>query len=309
MPDLPETLEAERASHYARLGTLDEERIATLMPIVPWPAGGGRWAIIRDGATTFVASDGLSDPRDGEGDNPGFGVEVIMATSAPIEDPRSSWLFAAVAEVSNLIADFAFGEDLRPLLDELGTVSLSLTNVRDVPDDYVAEDGTIGALIGVRAGAIPAAIGTRGARLLVVRLLLASELAEILDEGDEARARIAAALEAGAAPHLEPLKREGQPTRAAAPPPPLLAERRREMDPPVGPASELLLVSGLSKKVTEEDLRQVFATIGEVRAVKLGMMNRVEMATAERGQKAVAALHGRCVRGQPIQLAYMHRRR
>jgi hypothetical protein len=221
---------AARLAVFRQIGTPSDDVLApligpALMGGPPWPVRPA-WRLIRRADSIILASDGLSNPwQDRPG--PGHGLEVFMETREPLlpEDAEltvvaSTWLFSAVAEISNVIAGHG---GVRSLIEELGTVSVEIAGER-FPADHRNEHSRVGVLLGVSTRGLPTAIhGPDGEVYLVpITLLTRAELKHIVEVGDKARAAIAQRLAESEDGHLAVLDRETvmDESHGGPPPPP-----------------------------------------------------------------------------------------
>lgn len=294
-----------REAFYKELGEVDPYRLAEMLP---GQFSNLNWATIRNGSTTYVVSEGLADPySDAE---PGLMIEVVMATQDPIEDIKSSWIFQVVSELSSEI-DY-IGHRVNEALDEMGVLSMSLRNVRDVPQTHIAPDGTVGIIFGIKSPKIPSYLETSSGkiRLVVVRLLFGSELEEILNHGEIGRNKLREKMESDIHPHLESLLRKSYVENGAA----LrqhksISEGKISKTPPNGTPSTMFMVMSLNSRTKESDLREIFSKYGEIKklSLKANGMALVEMMSLEMSINAANALHGEMVHGQPIVISFAQR--
>lgn len=205
-----------RRAVYDRMGTISEDVLAPL--IGPALTGGPRWPsrpawrVIRRDGRVALASDGLSDPWE-TAPGAGYALEVFMETpepvlpeGAPLTELAKTWLFSAVSEISNLIADHG---GVRPLLEEFGSVSVEIDGTR-FPEALRNDEGRVGVLLGISARGVPERItypGGGDARLLPITVLTRDELAHIVAGGDAARKELVGWLAGSPTGHLSVLGR------------------------------------------------------------------------------------------------------
>ena len=205
-----------RRAVYDRMGSISEDVLAPL--IGPALTGGPRWPsrpawrVIRRDNRVALASDGLSDPWE-TAPGAGYALEVFMETpeqvlpeGAPLTDLAKTWLFSAVSEISNLIADHG---GVRPLLEEFGSVSVEIDGAR-FPESLRNDEGRVGVLLGLSARGVPERIAYPGggdARLLPITVLTRDELAHIVAGGDAARKELVGWLAECPTGHLSVLDR------------------------------------------------------------------------------------------------------
>ncbi|MGN6106212.1 MAG: hypothetical protein ACTHU0_13980 [Kofleriaceae bacterium] len=191
---------AARLALFQQIGTPSSDVIAPLIgPALTggpsWPSRPA-WRLIQRDDSVVLISDGLSDPWEEE-EGAGFGLEVYVEVDAAelpgeasLTDVARSWLFAAVSEISNVIAGHG---GVRALIEELGTVSVEVSGER-FPEALRNEHGRVGVLLGVPARDLPQRVDYAGggdAMLVAITVLALPELERIVAEGDEARREIA----------------------------------------------------------------------------------------------------------------------
>jgi hypothetical protein len=196
---LDRTCEA-RDRAWSKWGELDPYVLGhlinpTFMGGPAWPALRQAFKIVRRPKATLLASDGLADPFD-DGSRPdrnGFGLEVYSIADERFDAPQASWLFGLVWAFAQQAASHG---GIAELLDELDVLSTELYDV-PIPSEhaprFVNDAGRVGALVGVDAPGVPHEIDgpLSGIRLVNVTLLTASELAFVVDGGEEARIELA----------------------------------------------------------------------------------------------------------------------
>jgi hypothetical protein len=192
-----------RLAVYATMGEPSQDVLAPLVgPLLTggpaWPSRPA-WRAIRRKKTIILASDALSDPWE-EKKGAGYELEVFMEgpgnllpEGAPLTTLAGTWLYSAVAEISNTVARHG---GVRGLLDELGAISVEVDG-GEFPKRLHSQHGRVGVLLGVPARGLPDRIQySKGedARLVAITLLTPDELEWIVDEGESARAAIVKAL-------------------------------------------------------------------------------------------------------------------
>jgi hypothetical protein len=191
---LRQTFQA-REAYLRRMGVVDDFLLAPLMsPALmggqAWPAFRQSWRTVRNGDRTIVASDGLSDPFEGEGEaNVGFGIEVLGETADPLPDPpQASWLFAVVPAVSQQAA--AHG-GFRGLIDELGVLSMEMEAPTEL-QPLATSDGNLGLLLGLRSPGVPFEweLPAGLVKVVTVKVLQPAELAFVIEHGGAGRDRL-----------------------------------------------------------------------------------------------------------------------
>jgi hypothetical protein len=212
--DYEQRLEAAGRARQTAFQAMGEVGDYVLAPLVnPMLTGGPAWpcrpawrVIRRPNGNLLIASDGLSDPwEDPEGPANGYGLEVYMETSdelmpaglnsdEALGQAKSTWLFAAVHEVSQTVAGHGA---VRPLLEQLGTISVEVSGA-DFPEELRNEHGRVGVLLGVPAADVATTVDLAEGdlRLLPITLLTVRELDHIVTGGEEGRASVASKLAA-----------------------------------------------------------------------------------------------------------------
>jgi len=190
------TIYSARNRFAEQLGKPDPDLLAPLVnPSFlggpDWPNLRQAWRVIRSESSTFVMSDGLSDPFSDEGsENVGFGIEILVETSDPMpQELQSSWLFNLAYEVSQQCADHG---GIRSLIAQHGTLSLELQ-----VDDSIAfaetSNETVGVLLGLSSPGTPSSITISGREIYVVtaKLLWPTELDFVVSNGAKGRSELA----------------------------------------------------------------------------------------------------------------------
>ncbi|VTT97360.1 Uncharacterized protein OS=Xanthomonas perforans 91-118 GN=XPE_2373 PE=4 SV=1 [Gemmataceae bacterium] len=191
---LQRTYEA-RDGYLRQLGEVDPLVLTHI--INPAFTGGPRWPdlrqamrVVRNGNRTIVVSDGLADPFDDQPEpNVGFGIEVLLETSDPIEGSiQNDWPFWIAYDVAQQAARHG---GFRELIDELGVLSMDL-QCRFGPSELATAEGRIGVLLGVHGPDFPAewSFPAGVVKIVTVKVLHPSELAVAANEGDAGRKRL-----------------------------------------------------------------------------------------------------------------------
>ncbi len=204
--ELLEQTSTQRDAAWAAFGDVDDDVITHL--INPALMGGPRWPAMRQAYRVargprglLIASDGLADPFDedhGPQDKSGCELELYAHTADPIEKASGSWLFDMVWQMSNFAANHG---GIRALLDELGTLSTELYDVK-IPEaaheQWVNDAGRVGVLLGLDDDAVPATVNgpLSEIRLVNIKLLTVAEVQLAADEGDAGRAKLVELLRA-----------------------------------------------------------------------------------------------------------------
>lgn len=201
---------------WSSVGALESDVIANA--ISPQFTGGPRWPtprqayrVVRRGETILIATDGLSDPADGEPD--GFGCELFIETAdlAPelrgepgdVMSPARSWAFEVLRYIAATVAD-AGGINCQ--LDRYGVISTEAPGANtveamraQVPPRFFDENGSLGILIGGPPADFAAAVPNPPngpIRIVPVVLITAAEMERIRHGGAAARDQLVADLAA-----------------------------------------------------------------------------------------------------------------
>jgi len=168
-----------RDEFWESVGAVDADVIGHL--INPAFMGGPRcpsmrqaFITVRRGQSTIVASDGLSDPFGAVDETPasdcgnGFGLEFYVETPGNLGSVKESWQFDLVYEMSQ---NAAYSGDFRPLLQKLKYLTSELYDVR-VPQEFHADEGRTGVLIGLESKTVPAQVALSLETVFVVNVKL-----------------------------------------------------------------------------------------------------------------------------------------
>lgn len=178
-----------------------------------WPTTRQAFRVIRRTTSVIVASDGLADPFDGTDPyGNGFETELFIETASlpaetmtepGVEAFKTSWPFVLVENVARVVADAG---GIRHDLDELGVISAELPGMalhpviaEQIPQRFIAENETLGVLIGVPATTVPALMldmPNATVRVPPIVLMTAAELGHVRAGGANARRQLLAHLAA-----------------------------------------------------------------------------------------------------------------
>jgi len=211
--DLLQSTYAARDACLRQLGEVDPYVLGHL--INPAFMGGPKWPnlrqamrVIRNGSHTFVVSDGLADPfEENPEPNVGFGVEVLVETSDPIEGSvQNDWPFWLAYNVAQQAAKHG---GFRELFDELGILSLELKCPVGL-QDFATETGRIGLLLGNNGPNVPLMWDFPAGKVRVVTVMAVhpAELAVIVIEGEAGRKRLADLFAANGTYHVSSATRK-----------------------------------------------------------------------------------------------------
>lgn len=181
--------------YWAQIGDVDDDVITYLInPMFQgapaWPNTRQAYRVVRTPNTVIIASDGLAD-RSPDGTGPGFGCEVYIESPALVgaqfEDLRGSWMFAAIENFAQNVANM---QGISGHLRQYGVASMELPlDGTDIPNALLTEHGTAGALIGIPAAGRAAQVATADGPVDIVPLTIigADELSVVLEQGQAGR--------------------------------------------------------------------------------------------------------------------------
>ena len=201
-----------RTAYLGRIGNVDDYLLAPLinpafMGGPAWPSFRQSWRTVRNGAQTVIASDGLSDSFENQGElNTGFGIEIVGESADALPDHlQMSWLFAVVYEVSQQAA--AHG-GFRALIDEMGMFSMEIKAPNEL-ESLANTAGNVGLLLGLRSPTLelewelPAGL----VKAVTVKVLQPAELAYVVENDEAGRNHLEELFAADRTYHLSSLHR------------------------------------------------------------------------------------------------------
>lgn len=218
--------------HWSSIGALEPDVLGHL--ISPGLTGGPSWPttrqayrVVRRAGGILLATDGMSDPFEGDGAPVanGFGMELFLETpdipaelcGAPGDITRlsQSWAFELLSHVAGIVADAGGIVDR---LEQYGALSMELPGVGhshaigpQLPAHYITADDSVGVLLGAPAPDFPDLIEDTPlspVRLVPLVLLTADELEYLRQGGGAARRDVAQRLAEGPHGHRSVLARE-----------------------------------------------------------------------------------------------------
>lgn len=179
-----------------------------------WPTTRQAYRVVRRQGAILLATDGMADPFDDDGEPAnGFGHELFIETPDVLPEHagnvgdigaiKHSWAF----EILNTVARTVAGAGgIAPQLERLGLLSVELPGASgaaaisdQVPSRFIADDDSVGVLIGRPAPDFPTLVpGTplSAVHAVPVVLMTAAELEKVREGGAAARAGLADALAA-----------------------------------------------------------------------------------------------------------------
>jgi hypothetical protein len=184
--ELRKQTDAAREAFWRTLGRFDEEAIIPIVVGGAWPARRQVWRIIhRPGGRTLLVTDGLSDFFvDRAEPSVGFGLELALETDEPLEDAEASWPLLLLERVADEVAEH---ERVREKV-KTGLMSMEVSG-KGMPQSLVNQDGRVGVLLGMESSALPRnfTMPAGEVRLVMVKALLPTELAYLLEQGKKGR--------------------------------------------------------------------------------------------------------------------------
>lgn len=213
---------AARDAFYASVGDVDPDVIAhainpAFMGGPRWPALRQAFSVIRRGANTIVASNGLADPFDDvAAPNTGFGIEVYaeMPVPAGVDIARSDLFRLVYATAQEAACSGRMAEFVRAH----GVIAMEFVADRCGLHAYQNDAGAVGIMIGVTHPLVPKVVEFPGGEVLfaAVQILTPDELACVVERRAEGRQHVHARLHAAGIHHvLTP----GRPSMIGGPPP------------------------------------------------------------------------------------------
>ncbi|WP_282086870.1 suppressor of fused domain protein [Aquimarina algiphila] len=191
----------KRNSFWKEIGNLESDVLSHL--INPSFMGGPTWPSLRQSfikidtpGSTFLATDGLSDPYSDYDTNEknqaynGLGFELYVETEnlENLDTVKNSWQFDILYQAGLLAAD---NGNLINLFQQYTYLSTELYNIK-VPDNFVNEDGRVGVLMGLQSDRIPKQIELSIEPILLVnvKLITPDEVKYITEHGTNGRNEI-----------------------------------------------------------------------------------------------------------------------
>jgi hypothetical protein len=189
-----------RNAYWNAAGTMETDVLAPL--INPAFRGGPRWPSLRQAfatihlpGRTIMATDGLSDPYDDMDTNAdnapynGFGMEVYISSHV-IEEPKgNSWQFQLLQQAAGLVAERG---NLVSFLESYTYISTEFADI-DVPEEWRNEQGMAGAILGLPDETLPGSVqlSIESVKMVSIKLLTRAELKYVVENGAEARMKLA----------------------------------------------------------------------------------------------------------------------
>lgn len=190
-----------RLQMWSTVGTVDDEVIAYLISpeflgAPAWPTTRQAYRTVRAAGSLIIASDGLSDLFvDTDSKEPGFGCEVFIEcpdlAAAAFEDVRGSWQFDLIETLARNVA--SLGGILAPIR-QYGVFSMELPAPANMPQHWLTQRGTVGALINVTVPNRPSSCRLDEGveiRLVALTILLPDETEHVVAGGAGTRFEIA----------------------------------------------------------------------------------------------------------------------
>lgn len=196
-----ETFFTARLQMWSTIGTVDDDVIAYLISpqfdgAPAWPTTRQAYRTVRTAGSLIIASDGLSDLFvDTDSQEPGFGCEVYIEcpdlAGADFATIRSSWQFSLIENFAQNVADLG-GIDGQ--LARYGVLSMELPVPDNMPEPWITDRGSVGALIDIQVPERPKACqldANTTIRVIALTILLPDEVDHVINGGNAARAEIA----------------------------------------------------------------------------------------------------------------------
>ncbi|RNJ63661.1 MAG: Suppressor of fused protein (SUFU) [Porphyrobacter sp. IPPAS B-1204] len=195
---------AARTQVWESLGSVDDDVIAYI--ISPefnggpaWPTTRQAYRVVRPEGSLIIASDGLSDLFvDTNSPEPGFGCEVYLESpdlaDADFDAVRRSWQFSLIESFAQNVAHFG---GINERLERLGVISMELPAPLAMPQRWVTDRGTVGALINIMVPDRPTQCALEegmNIRLVALTALLPDETEHVIAGRAAARAEVAGLL-------------------------------------------------------------------------------------------------------------------
>jgi hypothetical protein len=184
--ELREQTNTAREAFWRTLGKLDEEVIIPIVVGGSWPARRQVWRVIhRPGGRTRLVTDGLSDFFvDRAEPSVGFGLELALETDEPLKGAEQSWPLLLLERVADEVAEH---ERVREKV-KTGLMSMEVSG-KGMPQPLVTQEGRVGVLLGMEPSALPRSftMPAGDVRLVIVKALLPTELAYLLEHGKKGR--------------------------------------------------------------------------------------------------------------------------
>jgi hypothetical protein len=204
-----------RRRYWSRLGTVDADVLGQLIasrfiPDMPvWPSGREVYLVVRRENTVILATDGLSDPDDGEfRDRNGYGLEVfIEAPAAALTTPIGSPYLDVLIQVARNIA---YSGGIVEPWSKYQLLSMELPTEK--PDARLVNDeGHHILLLGMPGfDQVPAIEGMplSQTKAMAVTIVHPDDFAKVAREGGQGRVRLAAALAQSGHGHVSDFARQ-----------------------------------------------------------------------------------------------------
>lgn len=214
--------------HWAKVGDVEEDVIAYVIPPIfqggpAWPTLRQAYRVIRRPGSIIIATDGMSDPYEHDGEENGFGMELFMETrdipadftgaDGDVSALKNSWAFELLENCAAFVAEHG---GVRDHVDQLGSISTEIPGVAgahavgsQVPDRFVLDD-SIGLLIGGPPPDFPDIVEDtpfRPVRLIPLVVLTAAELQHVRTGDSQVRRALAERLSALPQGHFSDLRR------------------------------------------------------------------------------------------------------
>ncbi len=199
-PRYAQYLEARRRV-WSSIGKVDDDVMAYMVSpqfsgAPAWPTTRQSYLVVRPENSVILASDGLSDLFvNTTMQDAGFECEVYIESSelvgAEFQDIRSSWQFDLIEMLAQNVANFG---GINGALDQYGVISMELLAPANMPNRWVTNTGTVGALLNLQTPQRPSTCELETGveiRLVALTIILPDENEYIVSGGAAARRELA----------------------------------------------------------------------------------------------------------------------
>lgn len=196
-----ETFFTARLQMWSNIGSVDDDVIGYIISpqfsgAPAWPTTRQAYRTVRPASSLIIASDGLSDLFvDTPSQDPGFGCEVYLESpdlaGADFATIRASWQFSLIENFAQNVADLG-GIDGQ--LERYGVLSMELPAPANMPEQWITDRGSVGALIDVQVPGRPTVCQLdedTAIRVIALTILLPDEVNHVISGGNTARADMA----------------------------------------------------------------------------------------------------------------------
>jgi len=205
-----------RRRYWSTLGRVDSDVLGQLIasqfiPGMPaWPSGREVYLVVHRKDTVILATDGLSDPDDGEfRDCNGHGVELfIEVPTKDLATPSNSPYFHLLTQVARNVA---YGGGIVEPWRKYQLLSMELPADTEIAPRLVNSEGQHILLLGMpRFDCMPPIDGMplSETKAMAVTIVHPDDFAKVAREGGQGRLRLASALEKSGHGHVSDFARQ-----------------------------------------------------------------------------------------------------